>query len=187
MLSFPSLAGLIVVREDLVLVLLSEKWLPMLSVLSILGLAAMTRSIGSLIAPLLNAIGRPDLPFALSVINVVLFTAAFFLAIRWGIVGVATAWLVLYPVVYGVFFLLNFARVGLTLGTYAKALTQPLILTGTMVAVMITVRSFFPEPGAIRLMTAMATGLLWYIGFVSVCERTMLLQLRLAARGQNVR
>ncbi len=184
MVSFPALAGLIVVREDFVLVILSEKWQSMLSVLTILAVVAMARSIGTLITPLLNAIGRPDLNFLLSLVNVVVFPAAFLFSVQWGIVGVATAWLVLYPTVYGIYLLLNCARFGLTLRIYAKVLRQPFILTTTMAGCMLAVHSVVPGPGTVRLIATVATGLMWYIGFVSVSEREAVVQLRLAMRGQ---
>lgn len=186
MLSFPALAGLIVVREDFISVILSDRWKPMLSVLTILGLVAMARCIGALIAPLMNAIGRPDLIVLLNTVGVVVFPITFLFAIEWGIIGVAAAWLVLYPTVYAIFLIVNCGRIGLRPRVYAKALTRPFVLAVTMVVVVVGIQSVSPGPGAIRLVGAVAGGMTWCLAFISLSEGEMLSNLKLAIRGENM-
>ncbi|MBL8379811.1 MAG: lipopolysaccharide biosynthesis protein [Burkholderiales bacterium] len=98
--STPICLGFILVAEDLVRVVLSDKWLPMVPVLQLLSVLSLIRSIDVLIAPVLRARFRTTFLAAYNAVLFVVMPLAFLVgAHSGGGVGVATAWVVVYPLV----------------------------------------------------------------------------------------
>ena len=85
MVNFPLMIGLAVVARPLVLVLLTEKWLPCVPYLQLLCMAGLLYPLQAINLNVLIAQGRSDLFFRLEIYKKVMITAAIFLTWRWGI------------------------------------------------------------------------------------------------------
>lgn len=88
LLIFPILIGMIVLAEPLTLLMLKEKWLPMVPMLQILCIDWMTDHLCSINLNILYVKGRSDLAFKLEVIKKTIAIGIFFISIYWGIIGV---------------------------------------------------------------------------------------------------
>ncbi|MBU3957234.1 lipopolysaccharide biosynthesis protein [Patescibacteria group bacterium] len=76
-------------------IFLGEKWLPLVSILRILALAGLLESIASTTGSVFYALGKPEIETRWQVIRLlVLVIFIYWLAMRWGVVGVATAVLI---------------------------------------------------------------------------------------------
>lgn len=82
---FPLMTGLAILSEDLVRVLLTEKWLPAASLMSILCIAYMWHPFMLFNWQLLNVKGRSDLSLKAEIIKKVLAFSILFASISWGI------------------------------------------------------------------------------------------------------
>ena len=88
--SFPVLAGLAFTARDFILVVYSEKWLPVAVPLQILCFYAALACTNAVIGPLLNAKGRPDLSLKWGLFRLPATIIAILLGVHFGgIVGVA--------------------------------------------------------------------------------------------------
>lgn len=92
MFSFPMAFGIFAVAPVFVQVFLGTKWLPMVAVLQLLAIWGLIRSIAATLAPLFQAVGRPDYStkiqaLKLAVIVVLIYPAS----TTWGITGTAGA------------------------------------------------------------------------------------------------
>jgi O-antigen/teichoic acid export membrane protein len=87
MVNFPLMIGLAVVAKPLVLVLLTDKWLPCVPYLQLLCVVGLLYPLHVINLNVLMAQGRSDLFFRLEIYKKVTITAAIILTARWGIIA----------------------------------------------------------------------------------------------------
>jgi O-antigen/teichoic acid export membrane protein len=95
---FPVMAGLALVSRDAVLVLLGAKWQSAILPLQLLSIYACIRSIMPLFAQILLVTGDSRYVMWTNVTSALLFPIAFFVGSRWGAVGIAATWVLVYPI-----------------------------------------------------------------------------------------
>jgi O-antigen/teichoic acid export membrane protein len=147
-LTFPAMAGMFMVSEELVQVVLGAKWAPMTITLQLLILWGLVGSIGGTRRPVFEAVGRPDISTKLVLGTTVTLVAIIYPFTRWwGIEGTALAVLVssllFYPV--GLVVVLNILNCP-PLG-YLKVMFAPTLCTGIMVGALYLAKHWvFTEP-----------------------------------------
>src|SRR5688572_3769673 len=102
LITFPACIGLSLVAEDLVHVVLGPAWSAAVVPLQLLSLVAATRAIFVLVPPILVFTGQVDRNLRFSVTCALVLPVAFTLAARWGAMGVALSWVLVYPLYAGV-------------------------------------------------------------------------------------
>lgn len=90
--SFPMMAGLAILAEPFVEVVLGHKWLSAAVLIQILAPAGALQAVGVLRGQLLLATGRSALLFRQALANSVGLTLAVVLGVQWGLVGVCVAY-----------------------------------------------------------------------------------------------
>lgn len=146
-----------IVAEEFIGFLYSEKWTDAITPFRFLLLYAVGRSLALGAMELLNAVGRPDLGFKYSLAMAPVFTTAVILGTRWGIVGVAAA----TGIVFGGSQLI---LVGLVLGlfrwrwaAYAEAIRPALQTAAAVALASAAVRLLAKQQGAAEAMTLLLT------------------------------
>ena len=98
--AWPVLVGVALVAKDAVQLVLGEKWQPIVLPLQLLAPAGGMMIIGTTFSPLFNAIGRPDLGLKYTVACVAALPISFYiLAKHFGVIGICTTWLTVYPTI----------------------------------------------------------------------------------------
>ena len=102
LITFPLMLGLTAVSDNFVLVLLGAKWEPVITLIVILAPLGLIQSIYTPAGMIYQSKGRTDLWFRWGLFSGLLFVSAFWIGLRWGIIGVALAYLIvnvitLYP------------------------------------------------------------------------------------------
>lgn len=87
--SFPALVGFAAIANDVILLFLSEEWLPMAPVLILLCIARTLTPISAINMNILNAIGRPDLYLKVDLMKLPLSLVGLYVALPYGIQGLA--------------------------------------------------------------------------------------------------
>lgn len=100
LVAYPVLFGLALVADDAVLLLLTEKWLPIVPYLRGLCAVSALRISGMLMPPTLYARGKPELVLRYSGLAAVLLPLAILVGAQFGLGGVVAAWIACYPVLY---------------------------------------------------------------------------------------
>ena len=85
MVNFPMMIGLAVIAEPLVLVLLTDKWLPCVPYLQLFCAAGMLYPLHAINLNVLKAQGRSDLFLKLEIFKKILVVVAILITYRWGI------------------------------------------------------------------------------------------------------
>ena len=97
---FPVCVGMALVAHDAVIVLLTEKWLPLVPMLQILCVYGSIKSLDVLLPPVLYARYRHRFILFYTMALLVVMSIAFGLGAMWyGAMGVVLSWVVVYPVV----------------------------------------------------------------------------------------
>ncbi|MBX7495158.1 lipopolysaccharide biosynthesis protein [Qipengyuania sp. 6B39] len=175
LLAIPFCLGLAVTADPLVHVVLGEKWLGVVPVLQVLGLAMPWMTLQVLFAPATNAVGRPGIAMRNSVIGAVLMPIAFLIGVRWGIVGMAWAWLATYPLITAITAANSFGAIRVSarqvLGAVAPAALAGLVMAVTVY--LVDRQLAFASP-ALRLGVLVATGGAVYLGWLFAFARERL-------------
>ncbi|MCX6545043.1 MAG: lipopolysaccharide biosynthesis protein [Acidobacteria bacterium] len=96
-MAFPMGVGLALVADELVQVLLGDKWLGAVPAFRILALALAVRMLNSVMHQVLVAAGNTKVVMRITLWGLVTLPPLFYLGTRWGITGVAMVWLVGNP------------------------------------------------------------------------------------------
>ena len=96
--SLPLCTGLMLVAEDFVRVVLTDKWVPSVPILRILCVYSMVSSVAVLLVPPLMARYRTKIVLRYLLLQLLVMPIAFLAGAAWSAaVGVALAWVVIYP------------------------------------------------------------------------------------------
>ncbi|MBU4034859.1 MAG: lipopolysaccharide biosynthesis protein, partial [Proteobacteria bacterium] len=129
---FPVLIGLCLIADDFVMIALGEKWMPASFLLKILSIAGIIKSIASQHAPVLNAIGKPQINVKYAVLMTLIMPITFYYMSRYGIEWVAMCWLIVYPCLTLYIIFKTLRELELTLTEYIKAIIVPLFASLSM-------------------------------------------------------
>lgn len=101
-ITFPLMLGLVATADPLISTFFGSQWKPVASILTILAPLGMIQSIQTTLGSIYQSKGRTDLMFRWEILDGALTITAFLVGLKWGILGVAIAYVVtgfalLYP------------------------------------------------------------------------------------------
>lgn len=99
-ISFPVFVGFFWAADDIINIILGEKWVESIVAFKVFVLIFPLRCLASLNSPLLNSIRRADVGVRNMAIGAVLASVFFVVGVQYGIVGLAYSWLFFYPLFY---------------------------------------------------------------------------------------
>ena len=133
LITFPVMAGLGVVAHPLIDAVLGSKWVGAIRIFEILAPVGLVQSVQTTVGQIYVAKGRTDWMFRFGAFSCVVLIATFIVGVRFGTVGVAAAYCIVYIGILMVpGFIIPFRLIGLKLSTFASALLPQLLLTGAM-------------------------------------------------------
>jgi len=98
LVTFPISLGMALVAPDFIMLALGDKWRGAIVPLQLLSLSAAIRSLTPLLPQVLNVVGESRFGMRYGVFNAVVLPTAFYLMAKpWGTVGLALAWVTVYP------------------------------------------------------------------------------------------
>lgn len=144
LVTFPLMAGLMVVAEPFVLTVFGAEWQPVVWLLVILAPVGLLQSIGATTGMIFQSKGRTDLQFRWALTRGAITIVAFMIGLQWGIMGVAVAYaivvgLLIYPQLYIALRLIDMRPRALL-----PALWRPFVSSLLMLAVVGWVRLMLP-------------------------------------------
>ena len=163
LLTLPATLGLALVADDLIAVAFGPKWMNAAAPLQLLALYAALRSITSFFAPLLNVTGHSRFLMWNHILGVLYFAAAFYFGSRWGVVGIALMWPLLYPFLAVPMYIRVFKQINLSFRVYMAYLRPALTGSLIMVAVVLMLKkALLFDAAYLRLLVEIATGAVIY-------------------------
>ena len=182
---FPATVGLALVASDLIFIV-GEKWRPAVTPLRLLVVYAGIRALTAIFSQALTITGDTRYTMQRSVVGAIVLPIAFVVGARWGVNGIATAWIVCHaPVV--MFPLLRRVNTKLHIGpsSYLPTLRPPLVSTAIMAIGVAATMALLPTTlhGVVKLMIEVVVGAVCYAAALWFLFRDRVLALvRVAAQ-----
>jgi teichuronic acid exporter len=164
--SLPLVLGLATVSPEFVSLFLGDKWSSMVTVLRMLCILATMRVAPILVNPLLAMVG--DAAFQARVTTIALFIVPPLLAAAGyynGVNGIATCWLLVYPVMIATFVLRATKLFRASAFSVLRAMWPAIACSGIMVGAVIVTRELLPStsPLAVRFAVLVGAGAVAYL------------------------
>ena len=173
----PMMAGLAVLREPFIALVLGGKWLAMGDVLLWLSAVGFVSSLTCTTGSVLMARGRTDVLFYLGIVSVVLQVPAFVIGLRWGVEGVAAGHLVATVVTAVLAFYVVLQILGQGSSQFLRFVTKPMALAGVMALVLLGCKAALLPinvPAAFQLALLVLVGGATYFAMAFVFARESL-------------
>ncbi|WP_426320356.1 lipopolysaccharide biosynthesis protein [Pseudoduganella sp. R-43] len=179
LLSFPILWGMASVAPELVSVVLGKGWEGAVLPLQVLCLIMPFRTLAQMLPTVTDALGQPGINFRNVLLSCIVMPPAFYLGTRWGIQGVAYAWLLAYPVVLFINMRSMLAAIGVGAEAVARRTGPALLCAALMFGAVTLLRTpLAAQARAWALVAEVLGGMLAY-GLASLLfNRSMVAEVR---------
>lgn len=163
LLALPAYAGMAVLAEPLVMVLLSEKWAGIVPLLPIFCLAMAMLTLQILFAPATNAAGAPKVSLRISILGSIIMPVAFLIGSNWSLQGFAWAWVGAMAILLIVTIGLSARALQFSMTDVVDAIAPSFAAASIMAAGVLVVTSQLPLDGdLLRLSVGVASGVALY-------------------------
>lgn len=174
----PLYFGMAATAPDIVHVVLGEKWLGMAPLVVVLALAMPAMTLHILFAPAANAAGMPHVTMRASMFGAAVMTIAFIIGIRFGVQGLAWAWLIAFPLVPLFTYWQCRKRLHITAAGMARAIVPALGAAAAMaIPVHMLGAALVDWAAAPRLAAQVALGGVLYLTIIFLISRSTLIEL----------
>ena len=175
LVALPFFAGVAVTADPLVQVTLGAKWREATPIVQLLAVAMPFMTLQTLFPPAVDALGRPGTTAATTAIGAVLLPAVFLVGGRWGIAGIAAAWIVAHPILLGIAMARALPVIGVSVRRFAVAMAPAAGASLGMAAVVIAIDRWAQAlPPLARLGVLGGSGALAYLLILLVAARPAL-------------
>lgn len=165
-ITFPMMVGLTVLSEPFVLAVFGAQWAPAIPLVRILAPVGMVQSIVSTLGTLYQAKGRTDWFFWWGFGVGIAATLSFMVGLRWGVLGVATAYAIVSILVAYPSFVIPFHLIHLRVSELGRVLWRPFFCSATMGAALLVLQMMLPHglPSTLVLGLLVSAGAVIYAG-----------------------
>lgn len=178
MVNFPLMIGLAVVAKPLVLVLLTEKWLPCVPYLQLLCVVGMLYPLHVINLNVLMAQGRSDLFFRLEIYKKATITAAVCLTAPWGIIAMIYGQIVTSVLHY----YMNSYHTGKIISYPASEQVKdffPVLSLASLMGCGVFLAGYLPLKNNLALLVSQVLiGIIIYVSLCSIAKVSAFLQIR---------
>lgn len=172
---FPVAIGLALVAEETVLLLLGDKWIEAIPPLVLLSFYTAVRSVISLTSSTLVSLRETRIAFWNGIWCLLLFPPLFYLGSRWGLFGVAAAWLIAHPLASIPIYLRVFKRIEMRRVEFVEALWPAISGCIAMAIVVIMTKKFTAGmPLLVQLLIHAGVGAVAYAAVLLIFHRRAL-------------
>jgi hypothetical protein len=127
-----------------------------------------------LFSPATNAVGRSGIALRVAVSGAVVLPIAFLIGIQLGVMGMAIAWLIAFPILTGVTAALSLPAIGVRARQLLLAIAPGLLASAGMVVPVLMLDSALPPmPPVARLATLVLTGAATYLALLLLFARQL--------------
>lgn len=158
----PALIGLALVAPDLIPLLLTEKWSPVVPVLQMFCLLNILRVSSMIFAPVLSGRNRPELVLKVTIVGLLLLPAGVYLGTGYGLIGIMVAWVVVQPILFSISLRFLMREIDLTFSQFLSSWIPSTGASAIMAAAVIATSSMVDDR-AWSLFLAITSGAASYV------------------------
>lgn len=179
-LAFPAYIGLGLIAPELIPALFGENWEPSVPVMQILVLVGLLSSLMVFNGSIMKAYGKPSWHLGILVITSVSTVLGFLLAVRWGIVAVATSFVIVSFLLAPISYFAVHRLIKINFKTYFRQIVAPLSASLIMVVVVSGLRYLLRNQDLniyFELFIYISAGIMTYLLVVGLTARSLTLQM----------
>lgn len=176
LLGIPLQIGTALIAQDLVIVLLTEKWIGAVELIQFFSITGLFYVIPLPCGPLLTARGKAGLTLRLSTISSVILVVAIFIGAHYGLRGIAVSWAVCFPITRLILVVAALGELKLPWKNYFGSLFCPVAASIIMVDCILISRMHLyadSEPFP-RMIGDISIGAVSYIAFCFLFDKRLL-------------
>lgn len=180
LLAFPIFIGMAFLAPEIVPAIFGEKWAPSIPVMQVLAFIGILQSVMFFNGSVMRASGKPSWELAIMFLTAVFDVTGFLLAVRWGIVAVATSFVIVGYLIAPISFIAVRKLIKIDLKTYLWQFATPLLASITMIAVVAGLKYLLRDQGInlyLQLSVYVAAGGLTYLLMIGLTARSLTQQL----------
>lgn len=168
LVAFPVFLGLMVVAPEFITSLYGPKWAPSIPVMRVLAMIGILHSVFYFNGAVILAAGKSSWRFWLTMVNAISNLIAFAVAVQWGIVAVAAAYVIRGYLFSPLPLWMVHRLIRIDLRTYLGQYIVPLIGSALMIGSIVLLRMALGDvlPGTVQLVIYVLTGAAVYAGVV---------------------
>jgi PST family polysaccharide transporter len=170
LITFPAMVGLGVTAQPFVRVFLGPKWAPVADLLAVFGPLGALQSLGGTLNSVYNTQGRTNLLFRWQIFASICYVGSFILGLRWGIMGVAVCYSIVWVLLMVPMFAIPFHLVGIKFRDFYRVLSPIVRATIAMAAVAALclqgLRRIGVQNSFVQLLATSGIGAIVYIGLI---------------------
>ncbi len=180
MLVLPLFAGGYIAGEELIKVLLDEKWVPIIFIFKMLCISQIFLAITAINNHVHNAQGRPLWSMYYNGICAGVMSVSFYFAVQHGLKAILIPWLTLFPLLCTCFIIITLIKIDISIVKYLKTISLPMLATLVMILVIVLFKKAISNNSCCNITTweilciEIILGGLSYIGFLLVFDRKFL-------------
>jgi O-antigen/teichoic acid export membrane protein len=144
LVTFPAAIGIGLLAGEVVRIALGPQWAPAILPLRVLAIVAPIRSVATLLPQMSAVLGRTRFGMYHALISALVMTGCFVVGSRWGVVGIAAAWVVAYPLVLWPLLQMVLHTLETPLSAYLRALRPAVTASVLMSAAVLGTRLLLP-------------------------------------------
>jgi O-antigen/teichoic acid export membrane protein len=165
-ISMPMMIFLCVFSENIVLLLLGEKWIEAAPIFRVLALAAFIQPVSNTRGFVMVTCGKTQRYFRWGVISNIFVIASFIVGIKWGPIGVATAYTAVSYIIFVPALWYNFRETPITVSLFFEAVSLPVFASIIMALQLLLFQRYILFKNNIALLTVAL--LVTVFGYLSV-------------------
>jgi teichuronic acid exporter len=176
---FPAFLGLAAVAPIFVPLVLGPRWIELVVPFQVLCLVLPLKAVASLFAPPLYGVGRPGVVVGNMATALGIMVVALLLGVRHGVLGLALAWLIAYPLVFALIAHRSLAALRVPWSDLLRSMAFPTLASGLMFAAVVGVSRLPGEAlgATARLALLVGSGAAFYCALVYAFNRDSVMEL----------
>ena len=181
----PMFVGGYMLGEDLIKLLLNEKWYPIIYIFKLLCLSQIITSLNAVNSFVHYAQGRPNWSLYFSIVLVVGMGVSFYFVVPYGMEAMIIPWVTTYLLLCGIWTIVTIKKIGINISMYVKNIISPIVGTIIMIIGLIIMEHALSEvsaDGNITLIWAVAlkiiAGCALYVFYLWLFDREIFVKVK---------
>lgn len=130
----PLFAGGFFFGDEIISVLLGEKWVPVIFMFKLFCIMQAVQSITTINSTILSSLGSPQWPMYYISVNMLLMMGAIYVSSTYGLNALAIPWVTLYPIISAVWIWITLKKLQIEVSAYLRIFVKPVSGTLLMIA-----------------------------------------------------
>ena len=171
LIAFPTYLGVVIFAPELIVTLFGEQWIPAIVPMQILALEGILLAVSLFHKSVFMSMGKPSWTVRISLLHATANLIACSIAVRWGIVAVATAYVISSYLVFPVSQWAVNRLIKLELMTYLRQFVTPILSSAIMVGAIVIARHLLFDAIDPKLLLIVGTAI--GISVYALCVRIL--------------